>query len=184
MKFLPHSLGPDTLFAWEFCWAVSKGPFFSQQSREAISHTNALHSPFFWHSLWHWTEVGIFTTFSKSLSAISILMPFRKHVRVMSEKKEHITTMIHMFLRYQRVCTIPTDVTSCSKRTYRKILNIRPGLTDIFKHIFGGLYLGAYIRGEGYIRRAFCFRICVPKILRSIIISINCSYCRQIISLS
>ena len=152
MKFLPHSLGPDTLFALELFWAVSKGPFFSQQSREAISHTNALHSPFFWHSLWHWTEVGIFTTFSKSLSAISILMPFRKHVRVMSENKEHITTMIHRFLKYQRVGIryySPIDTTSCSKRTYRKIQNIRPGLIDIFKHILGGLYLGAYIRGEG-----------------------------------
>ena len=41
------------------------------------------------------------------------------------------------------------DVDECpgSPKTYRKIPNISPGLIAIFKHIFGGLFGGAYIYG-------------------------------------
>ena len=46
---------------------------------------------------------------------------------------------------------------------YRKIPNVSPGLIEVRKYIFGGLYSGgAYIRGA-YIRRAFCVSVRVSR---------------------
>ena len=50
------------------------------------------------------------------------------------------------------------------RMTYRKIRNISPGLIEVRKPFFGGLYsVGlifgrAYIRGD-YMRRAFCVSV-------------------------
>ena len=60
---------------------------------------------------------------------------------------------------------------------YLKILNIIPGLIDIYKHIFGGLFLeGLTFRGHFVLVSAYL------RLLRSIIISINYRYHRQRIS--
>ena len=60
-----------------------------------------------------------------------------------------------------------------------KILNISPGLIDIFKHILGGLYLGgAYMRG-GLTLGGHSVLVSVYQNFKSIIASVKYQYFMQ-----
>ena len=45
---------------------------------------------------------------------------------------------------------------SSSFMRYRKILNISPGLIEVRKHFFGGLYLGGLYLGGSYSEGILC----------------------------